>query len=66
MRAVGNLKTVQRMLGHKDIATTLRYTRSDTDDVRAAMEAVENAHPAPPRIRAVDGGPPSDDDRSGE
>lgn len=36
-----NLKTVQRMLGHKNIATTLRYTRSDVDDVRAAMEAVE-------------------------
>jgi integrase len=40
-----NLKTVQRMLGHKNIATTLRYTRSDVDDVRAAMEAVERAQP---------------------
>ena len=38
-----NLKTVQRMLGHKDIKTTLRYTRSDVEDVRAAMEAVEKA-----------------------
>jgi integrase len=55
LRAVGNLKTVQRMLGHKDIATTLRYTRSDTDDVRAAMEAVAKAHPAPPRVRLVEG-----------
>lgn len=36
-----NLKTVQRMLGHADIATTLRYVASDTADVRAAMEAVE-------------------------
>jgi integrase len=42
-RAVGNLKTVQRMLGHKDIKTTLRYVRSDVADVRAAMEAVEKA-----------------------
>jgi integrase len=41
--AVGNLKTVQRMLGHKDIKTTLRYIRSDVADVRAAMEAVEKA-----------------------
>lgn len=62
MRAIGNLKTVQRMLGHKDIATTLRYTRSDTDDVRAAMEAVAKAHPAPQgpmaRVRLVDSGEP--------
>jgi integrase len=42
-RAVGNVKTVQRMLGHKDIKTTLRYIRSDITDVRAAMEAVEKA-----------------------
>ena len=42
-RAIGNLKTVQRMLGHKDIKTTLRYIRSDVADVRAAMEAVERA-----------------------
>jgi integrase len=41
LHAHRNLKTVQRMLGHKNIATTLRYTRSDVEDVRAAMEAVE-------------------------
>lgn len=41
LRAHRNLKTVQRMLGHRDIVTTLRYTRSDVEDVRAAMEAVE-------------------------
>lgn len=41
LHAHKNLKTVQRMLGHRAIETTLRYTRSDTDDVRAAMEAVE-------------------------
>jgi hypothetical protein len=39
------------MLGHKDIATTLRYTRSDVDEVRAAMEAVEMAQSR--RIAAV-------------
>lgn len=43
LHAHRNLKTVQRMLGHKDIATTLRYTRSDVEDVRAAMESVEKA-----------------------
>ena len=41
LHAHRNLKTVQRMLGHKNIATTLRYTRSDIEDVRTAMEAVE-------------------------
>ena len=29
---------------HRDIATTLRYTRSDVEDVRAAMEAVETQY----------------------
>jgi integrase len=42
-RAVGNFKTVQCMLGHKDFKTTLRYIRSDVADVRAAMETVEQA-----------------------
>jgi len=43
LRAYRNLKAVQRMLGHNDIKTTLRYTRSDVEDVRAAMEAVEKS-----------------------
>jgi integrase len=30
LQAYRNLKTVQRMLGHKNIATTLRYTRSQS------------------------------------
>jgi integrase len=34
LHAHRNLKTVQRMLAHKNIATTLRYTRSDVEDVR--------------------------------
>ena len=33
------------MFGHKDIKTTLRYTRSDVEDVRAVMEAVERHNP---------------------
>lgn len=44
LRAHRDLKTVQRMLMHRDIATTLRYTRSDVEDVRAAMEAVETQY----------------------
>ena len=43
LRAHRNLKAVQHMLGHNDIKTTLPYTRSDVEDVRAAMEAVEKS-----------------------
>jgi integrase len=43
LRAGGNLKTVSRMLGHKNIATTSRYAHSDLGDVRAAMEQTERA-----------------------
>jgi len=51
LAASGNIKTVQRMLGHADISTTLRYLASDTEDVRAAMEAV--AKGATQRARIV-------------
>jgi integrase len=38
--ATHNLKVVQRALGHSDISSTMRYLRSDIDDVRAGMEKV--------------------------
>ncbi len=41
--ATRNLKAVQRALGHADIASTMRYLRSDIDDVRAGMEAIAAA-----------------------
>jgi hypothetical protein len=31
------------MLGHNDLQTTSRYTRSDVEDVRVAMEVVEKS-----------------------
>lgn len=36
----GNLKIVQQMLGHANIATTAKYAHSMVDDMRAAMNAV--------------------------
>jgi integrase len=35
---VSNLKVVQKMLGHSDIASTARYAHAEVDDVRKAME----------------------------
>ena len=38
----GNLKIVQKMLGHTEIATTAKYAHALLDDVRAAMEAANH------------------------
>lgn len=37
LRATGNMKTVQRLLGHADIASTARYAHADDEDVFAAL-----------------------------
>lgn len=36
----GNLKVVQKLLGHTNIATTAKYAHAMVDDIRAAMDAV--------------------------
>jgi integrase len=41
MRATGNLKAVQKLLGHTDISTTARYAHLVEDDLRNAMAAGE-------------------------
>lgn len=38
LRQTGNLKLVSRLLGHKDIATTMRYAHVLVDDMRDALE----------------------------
>lgn len=44
LRATGNLKVTQRLLGHSDIATTSRfYVDALIDDVREAMERTATA-----------------------
>jgi integrase len=42
LRSTGNLKTVQKLLGHTDIATTARYAHALEDDIRDAMLAGES------------------------
>ncbi len=37
-----NLKVVQKMLGHADIASTARYAHATEDDVRQAMDATHS------------------------
>lgn len=39
VRATGNIKLAQRLLGHTDIKTTTRYAHVTHDDLRAGMEA---------------------------
>jgi integrase len=43
LRATGNLKAVQKLLRHSDIATTAKYAHALLDDVRDAMEAGEKS-----------------------
>lgn len=39
VRATGNLKLAQKLLGHTELATTSRYSHVTNDDLRAGMEA---------------------------
>jgi len=41
VRATGNLKAVQKLLGHSDISTTARYAHVLDEDLRIAMAAGE-------------------------
>lgn len=43
LRKTGNLRLVKDLLGHEDMKTTLKYAHVTTDDLRAAMNATENA-----------------------
>lgn len=42
LRATGNLKGVQKLLGHADVRTTSRYAHALEDDVRAMLFATES------------------------
>jgi len=47
LRATGNLRLPQRMLGHASLSTTLRYAHVLDDDLRAGMEAMATANATP-------------------
>jgi len=49
LRATGNLKAVQKLLGHARIETTTRYAHVVIDDLRAGLEASEQATAAAKR-----------------
>lgn len=55
VRATGNLKAAQKLLGHSELATTSRYSHLTKDDLRAAMEASEAAQiVTPPQAEKVE------------
>jgi len=46
-RATGDVRMVQKQMGHTSIATTERYLENDLADVRAAMEKADKLHGSP-------------------
>ena len=55
LRATGNLKVGQRLLGHRSITSTARYQHALEDDVRAGMLAAESRNSPEPAGETVVG-----------
>lgn len=57
VRATGNLGTVKKLLGHENIASTLRYAHADDDDVLSALRHTygTEARDEPEKPKAVNG-----------
>ncbi|HYC66692.1 site-specific integrase [Brevundimonas sp.] len=45
LRQTGNLAAVKRLLGHEDIASTMRYAHADDDDVHEALRHTYGTKP---------------------
>lgn len=55
LRATGNLRMPQNLLGHAKIETTLKYAHVSNEDMRAAIEAVNPAKaPEPDEMRPIE------------
>lgn len=54
VRATGNLKLAQKLLGHTELATTSRYSHVTKDDLRAGMEAAQAPILTPADKKAAD------------
>jgi site-specific recombinase XerC len=52
LRATGNLRVVQRLLGHRSYASTLRYSDGDEHDLRAALALSAAVRPADGQLAA--------------
>lgn len=48
LRATGNIRMAQRLLGHADIKSTMVYAHAVEDDVRAALKAMSQNSPGTP------------------
>ena len=58
VRATGNLKLAQRLLGHSNITTTVRYSHVTHDDLRVGMEITHSAQsPTPNTTQSDDAAP---------
>ncbi|MFD2058867.1 tyrosine-type recombinase/integrase [Mesorhizobium calcicola] len=50
----GNMKVVQRMLGHEDITTTAKYAHAMIEDMRVAMDAANHTGAADPAFNSLE------------
>lgn len=50
VRATGNLKLAQKLLGHTELATTSRYSHVTDGDLRAGLEAMMHTEIATPAV----------------
>jgi len=55
LRQSGNLRLAQRLLGHTDIATTMKYAHVTNDDLRNALNSAEGANNIPTKSGPLGG-----------
>jgi integrase len=53
LRQNGNLKMVQRLLGHRKIETTVKYAHVTMDDLREALDAESRTNPRTTEVKSA-------------